>query len=289
MQCAAIILFALLLRIFVYGLYQIPTGSMETTLLVGDVLVGNKWTLWISPSERDDIIVFNDPDYEYSDNSVIRIIEQYVRGPKNVTKRVIGVPGDHIVGTIEHQKPVVYRNGERLDESYVNTYPLILLDDNAHEASLEISGTDTGEFRSYDPDRPYDGQPFYAIDEKMIVRTDKNEPFIRMPHTPVIDSSLSKSDEAVDYWDGSDIFKIALKAHQYWVMGDNRRNSADSRLFGPIDAARIRALICFRLFSIDTSFYWSDVIYAPWSLFNYIRWQRCCTFMPSYHTTIKER
>ncbi len=169
----------------------------------------------------------------------------------------------------------------------MNRYPIILIDDDIHEA-LDISSTDTGEFRSYDPDYPYDAQPFYTIDEKTIVRTDRNEPFIRMPDTPIIDRSLSKSEEAVDYWDGSDIFKVTLKAHQYWVMGDNRRNSADSRLFGPIDAARVRALIWFRLFSIDTSFYWSDVIYAPWRFFDYIRWRRCCTFVPSYHTTIKE-
>ncbi len=116
LQCGAIILFALLLRIFVYGLYRIPTGSMETTLLVGDVLIGNKLTLWWSSPDRRDIIVFNNPDYDYSDNSAIRLIEQYVMGPKNVTKRVIGVPGDHIVGTIENQKPVVYCNGERLEE-----------------------------------------------------------------------------------------------------------------------------------------------------------------------------
>jgi len=287
MQCCVLILIALALRIFVYGLYQIPTGSMETTLLVGDVLVGNKLTLWWKPPNHNDIIVFNDPDYTYSNNSVMRLIEHYVKGPINVTKRVIGVPGDHIVGVIEQQKPVVYRNGKRLEESYVNTYPIILLDDTAHE-SLDISGTDTEEFRSYDPDRSYDAQPFYAIDENATVRTHKNEPFIRLPYTPVMDSSLSKLDGAVDYWDGSDIFNVTLKVHQYWVMGDNRRNSLDSRLFGPINVTRIRALIWFRLFSIDTSFYWSDVMYAPWSFFNFIRWKQCCTFVSSYHTTIKE-
>ena len=106
-QCAILIAVAFSLRIFVYGLYQIPTGSMETTVLVGDVLVGNKWRLWWSAPQRSDIIVFNDPQYDYSDNSAIRFFELHVMGPNNITKRVIAVPGDHIEGKIEDQKPVI--------------------------------------------------------------------------------------------------------------------------------------------------------------------------------------
>ena len=36
-----------------------------------------------------------------------------------------------------------------------------------------------------------------------------------------------------NYWDGSDVFHMVLGDNQYWLMGDNRLNSGDSRMFGP--------------------------------------------------------
>jgi signal peptidase I len=90
--------------------FVIPTGSMESTLLVGDHVLVDK--LAYSPHgpfsgkilpydevKRGDIIVFRLPT---------DISQTYV-------KRVIGVPGDRI--RIEDK--AVYRNGVRLDEPYV--------------------------------------------------------------------------------------------------------------------------------------------------------------------------
>lgn len=99
----------LFLRTFVVQAFQIPTGSMEDTLLVGDFLVANKFlygaripfTETRLPAVRDpeagDIIVFRAPHVD-----------------KDYIKRCVAVAGD----TVELKNNVLYVNGEARKESF---------------------------------------------------------------------------------------------------------------------------------------------------------------------------
>lgn len=85
---------AFLIRTFGFGLYQVPTGSMETTLLVGERFLADKLTYWFRPPKRGEIIAFNAPDasvcsqgYKYSKNPFTNWIERYIWGPSNWTKK----------------------------------------------------------------------------------------------------------------------------------------------------------------------------------------------------------
>ncbi|WP_169755341.1 signal peptidase I [Dissulfurirhabdus thermomarina] len=83
---------ALFIRTFVIQAFQIPSGSMERTLLVGDHILVNKFAYgvrnpftratWIPghPPQRGDVIVFVYP----------------LDRDKDYIKRVIGVPGDRV-------------------------------------------------------------------------------------------------------------------------------------------------------------------------------------------------
>ena len=108
---------AFFIRTYFYGLYRVPTGSMETTLLVGELFLADKLTPWFMPIKRGDIIAFNDPNFNYSENALINLWQRYVWGPSNWTKRVIGIPGDHVRGVVEDGHPVIYLNSKKLDES----------------------------------------------------------------------------------------------------------------------------------------------------------------------------
>ena len=104
---AIIVLF---ITTFVVQAFKIPTGSMKSTLLIGDHLLVNKFVYGMKPRllgrllpyrepERGDIIVFkytNDPTMAY-------------------VKRLIGMPGD----IVEMIGRTVYINGENLNENYV--------------------------------------------------------------------------------------------------------------------------------------------------------------------------
>ena len=124
-----ILLFVFAVRTLVFSLYAVPSGSMETTIFAGDRLFADKFTLLFSPLKRGDIISFNMPLHPYSENKLVYWWQMYVWGPINLTKRVIGIPGDHVQGKIEDGVPVVYLNEKKLDEPYVNKYPLIALFD----------------------------------------------------------------------------------------------------------------------------------------------------------------
>lgn len=94
------ILVVLLLRIFVILNVTIPSGSMISTINVGDRCMGLKCAYWFSQPERYDIIVFDAPD-----NPEVYYI-----------KRVIGLPGE----TVEIKHGVTYVDGVAIDEPYLN-------------------------------------------------------------------------------------------------------------------------------------------------------------------------
>ena len=190
-------------------------------------------------------------------------------GPSNWTKRVIGEPGDHVKGIIEDGKPAVYINGNKLDEPYLNQYPLLM-------SAKQVSGGIAIETRSYDPSMPDWNQPFYRIDSAYVlpeqfkdnfegVSVGKGGRLFKEPHTPDV-----YNNKVMDEFDWK------LNDHQYWLMGDNRRGSSDSRYLGPIDQRLIHGKILFRIWSVDSNESWWiwDLIKHPVDFWKRLRWNR---------------
>jgi len=107
---AVVLVVGLFIITFNLQAFEIPSSSMETTLLIGDHVFVDRVrfapkTSWIGPLEpyraprHGDIVVFLS----------VTLPGQYI------VKRIIGVPGDRI----HLRNGVVYRNGERLEEPYV--------------------------------------------------------------------------------------------------------------------------------------------------------------------------
>ena len=104
------LIFALFVRTYLFQVFKIPSASMEDTLLVGDHLVVNKFSLAplaltgersilpLAEPKRGDIVIFrypHDPRQDY-------------------IKRVIGLPGE----TLEVRDRQVYIDGKPLEEKY---------------------------------------------------------------------------------------------------------------------------------------------------------------------------
>ena len=98
----------ILLKAFVVQVFSIPTGSMENTLLPGDRILVSKIVYRFRPIDRGDIVVFSgagswDPATPPPANPLVRIWDDAVNlvgiaGPQtDYVKRVIGLPGDHVV------------------------------------------------------------------------------------------------------------------------------------------------------------------------------------------------
>jgi len=108
---AVVLVTGLFIITFNLQAFEIPSSSMENTLLIGDHVFVDRITLaprtpWVGPllPYRDlrhgDIVVFLSP----------------AQPGLYLVKRVIGLPGDRI----HLREGAVYRNGERLSEPYVN-------------------------------------------------------------------------------------------------------------------------------------------------------------------------
>lgn len=200
----------LIIRTFLVEAFRIPTGSMESTLLVGDFLLVNKAvygarvpfararTPAVAEPQRGDIVVFiprHDPD-------------------KNYVKRLLGVPGD----TLEMRGKVLYVNGAPQTENY------------AHAP---------------DPVDVYASGMFWQCE-----------------HIPA-DLSSSACRPTRDNWG-----PIVIPAANYFVMGDNRDDSEDSRYWGFVERDAIRGRPLFIYYSFDASA--GNAV--PW--LSSIRWSR---------------
>ncbi len=301
-EFAVLLSIVFLIRTFGFGLYQVPTGSMETTMLVGERFFADKFSYIFRKPRRGEIIAFNDPEYKYSRNPLVNLFQQYVWGPSNWTKRIIGIPGDHIRGTIEDGKPVLYINDVKLQEPYLNKYPLIhiwkqnfedlrdqieseletMFRDRVLNQSMadkviarKLAGQTT--WRSYDPSVSYEEQPFYRIKKERIITGENGEFELLEPRTPIQPRDVAIAVQTKrNHWDGSDVFYIELGLNEYWCMGDNRLGSKDCRFFGPIKGKLIHGHIVFRIWSIDSDESWwiIDLIKHPIDFWTRIRWSR---------------
>ncbi len=159
---------------FLVQAFQIPSESMEQTLLIGDYLLVDKvhyarpgtWgeLLPYTDIKRGDIIVFRYP----------------VQPAQFFVKRVIGLPGDHI-RLVDKR---VYVNGQLMDEPYV------MFQRHSFDA-----------YRDYFPN-------FSA------------------PRADVEERWWSEMQSAVRNGE------LVVPRDHYFVMGDNRDNSLDSRYWG---------------------------------------------------------
>ncbi len=94
---------ALIIRLFVFQPFYIPSGSMLDTLHIHDRILVNKLSYKLHDIHRGDVVVFDRPSgWDVGDDV------------KDLVKRVIGLPGD----TLTFRDCGVYVNGQLLDESY---------------------------------------------------------------------------------------------------------------------------------------------------------------------------
>lgn len=99
-----VVLAAVIIAIFIDHVLivnaEVPTGSMENTIMTGSRMIGWRWSYkFDSKPQHGDVIIFKYPD----DPS------------KNYVKRVVGIPGD----TVEIRKGLLYVNGVKQNEDYV--------------------------------------------------------------------------------------------------------------------------------------------------------------------------
>ena len=191
-----VILAVFLLRSFLFEPFKIPSGSMIPTLLVGDLILVNKFHYGVRlPVINKKIVANNDP--QRGDVMVFR----YPRDTSvDYIKRVVGVPGDEV--SFRQQR--LYLNGQPVplealpppgfyDEDMLRYFPEFKEKLGAVEHRILLN---------------LQSQPYYGPDDKITFPFREN---------------CRYSAEGVT---------CKVPAGHYFMMGDNRDNSQDSRFWG---------------------------------------------------------
>jgi len=190
----ALVLF-LVIKTFLIEAFQIPSGSMERTLLAGDFLFVNKAVYGAQIPGTNARL----PGFESPRRGDI-IVFAYPKNPElNYVKRVIGAPGDRV----EMRLGEVRVNGKALSEPYIQRV------DPGHDV--------------FDPE--FNWQKDYLLGGAGALRA----------YHPTRDT-----------WG-----PLLVPPGKFFVLGDNRDNSADSRYWGFVDANAVKGRPLVVYFSYD--------------------------------------
>ena len=231
------IVLVLIIQHFYIGNFLVPTGSMIPTIKVGDRLFGDMVSYNFRNPKRGEIVVFKEP----------------VNDKVLYTKRLIGEPGDRVRIGDDNRIYVNGIAGKKFDRDY---YQWGYLGDK--EWYIPKKGDIiqiAGEFK------PSEGKlsDFGELENIQGYLMTRGDEITRaLPYAKFVVNGKYETGLIMDFLRDDKISrkllrgeKIKLKENYYFVLGDNSKNSFDSRGWGLVAEHRFRGRALFRFWPIN--------------------------------------
>lgn len=197
----------LVVRSFLVEPFNIPSGSMLPTLQIGDFILVNKYSYGVRlPIVNTKVLDSGEP--KRGEVAVFRYPDQ----PSiNFIKRVIGLPGDHIV--YDHGK--LFINDQLQAKEFSQN--VVIGEERVDEAGNTVTLYKDGKlYQSTIGEHRFSSQ---QIDN---AGTEQRAGFISSPLNALY----------AEYRDNGQHWEVKVPPGHYFMMGDNRDQSADSRFWG---------------------------------------------------------
>ena len=206
-QFFPVLFIVLILRSFVFEPFRIPSGSMIPTLLVGDFILVSKFSYGVRlPVVHTKVLETGKP--KHGDVAVFR----YPADPKvDYIKRVIGLPGDKI--TLRGKELLI--NGEAVEYSENEAYVMPGTDDIMEGASVRSESFAGG------------------VHDILVENSSRGLP------TPSKHLGWKDSDIVLSKTGGIAEYSVTVPDGMYFMLGDNRDRSNDSRYWGFVPEANL--------------------------------------------------
>ncbi|WKD85069.1 Signal peptidase I [Polaribacter huanghezhanensis] len=277
------ILIAILLRTFLFDIYFVPSSSMERTLFPSNYVLVNKISYGVKvPNHfRNTPVIgslFKQPQKEYNLYKELPSFKKFIRedivvfkavgdSDKLLIKRIIGMPGD----TFKIIDSKVFINGKVLQEKKTYTHKYVWKNKNrvrvfkefSNQEFLELSSLEKSKYQRNIYEKPNFNYPLFPI-EKQEVWTRDNYGEIVIPKKGM---SIQLSIENIFFYKvliykfegdtinlkNNETITYHFKNNYYFMLGDNRHNSLDSRSFGFVPESYIQGKM-IKVFSKKRAF-----------------------------------
>lgn len=254
---------AFLVRSVAIAPFNIPSESMLPNFMVGDYIVATKWNYGYS--RYSTAFGLLPPGRRWGGSDPARGDIVVFAGPFNPSttfiKRIVGMPGD----TVQMRRGIVWLNGKPVPQRAI---PDLIVPISPNKTCLSIPG---------------------VIDLRTTMRDGRLgcrylrriETLPSGPSYTVLDFAVARSDDTAPFH---------VPADHYFMLGDNRDDSADSRFsrrvggLEMVPADRIIGKARLIFFSSDGNAAWLK----PWTWRSGIRWDRLGTIGKSHPDAIAD-